>query len=65
MTKTFALPKDWPSKGQIKFSALCLRHREGLPLVLDGISFLVTSKAKIGIVGRTGSGQLEKVKDQV
>lgn len=57
VTKTFALPKEWPSKGQIKFSNLNLRHREGLPLVLDGISFLVASKEKIGIVGRTGSGK--------
>lgn len=57
VTKTIPLPKDWPSKGQIKFSNLNLRHREGLPLVLRGISFLVASKEKIGIVGRTGSGK--------
>eukprot|EP01124_Arcella_intermedia_P001275 TRINITY_DN1068_c0_g1_i38.p1 TRINITY_DN1068_c0_g1~~TRINITY_DN1068_c0_g1_i38.p1 ORF type:complete len:443 (+),score=95.74 TRINITY_DN1068_c0_g1_i38:3177-4505(+) len=50
-------PHDWPEKGQIVFDDLKLRYREGLPLVLKGISFKVKSKEKIGVVGRTGAGK--------
>lgn len=34
-----------------------MRYREGLELVLKGISFTVTTQEKIGIVGRTGAGK--------
>uniref|UniRef100_A0A183VBM1 ABC transporter domain-containing protein n=1 Tax=Toxocara canis TaxID=6265 RepID=A0A183VBM1_TOXCA len=34
-----------------------LRYRPSLPLALDGITFSVTPKEKVGIVGRTGSGK--------
>jgi len=34
-----------------------MRYRAELPLVLENISFSVPAGAKIGIVGRTGSGK--------
>ncbi|VDM49462.1 unnamed protein product [Toxocara canis] len=34
-----------------------MRYRPSLPLALDGITFSVTPKEKVGIVGRTGSGK--------
>lgn len=34
-----------------------MRYREGLELVLKGISFAVKTQEKIGIVGRTGAGK--------
>lgn len=34
-----------------------MRYRNGLPLVLDDITFEIRTCEKIGIVGRTGSGK--------
>ena len=34
-----------------------MRYRDGLPLVLDDITFEIRTCEKIGIVGRTGSGK--------
>lgn len=36
---------------------VCLRYREGLPLVLDNVTIRINSREKIGIVGRTGAGK--------
>lgn len=49
--------KDWPSEGELRFEQVCLRYREGLPLVLHSISFHVRGGQKVGIVGRTGAGK--------
>lgn len=50
-------PERWPSGGAISFSNVRLRYREGLPQALRGVSFNVPPRAKVGIVGRTGSGK--------
>ncbi|XP_055802158.1 ABC transporter C family member 12-like isoform X2 [Solanum dulcamara] len=50
-------PPDWPSSGFIKFEDVVLRYRPGLPPVLHGLSFEVSSGQKVGIVGRTGAGK--------
>lgn len=34
-----------------------MRYRDGLPLVLDDITFEIRTCEKVGIVGRTGSGK--------
>ena len=50
------VPDTWPSAGCIKAGNIKMAYRDG-PLVLKGISFDITSKQKVGIAGRTGSGK--------
>lgn len=47
----------WPHEGRVEFDNFQVRYREGLDLVLKGITFSVQSCEKIGIVGRTGAGK--------
>ncbi|PAV84153.1 hypothetical protein WR25_11358 isoform B [Diploscapter pachys] len=50
-------PGGWPSKGEVHFSNYSTRYREGLDLVLKGVTADVSAGEKIGIVGRTGAGK--------
>ncbi|PNH05920.1 Canalicular multispecific organic anion transporter 1, partial [Tetrabaena socialis] len=50
-------PKDWPTKGDIRFEKVCLRYYPGAPLALKYVSFHIMDGEKIGVVGRTGSGK--------
>ncbi|KAK0424597.1 hypothetical protein QR680_008742 [Steinernema hermaphroditum] len=50
-------PPEWPRSGAIHIEDLQLRYREGLDLVLRGISVEIRDGEKIGIVGRTGAGK--------
>ena len=43
-------PVSWPEKGEIKFTGVEMVYREGLPLVLKGISFEVTPGEKVGLL---------------
>ena len=36
---------------------MCVRYRPELPLALDHVSCVIEPKAKVGVVGRTGSGK--------
>lgn len=47
----------WPENAVIEFQNVSARYREGLPLVLNEISFVVEAGQKVGIVGRTGAGK--------
>nr|CAD7403901.1 unnamed protein product [Timema cristinae] len=51
------VPEQWPETGKVEFRAYEARYREGLDLVLRGISFTVQGGEKVGIVGRTGAGK--------
>jgi ATP-binding cassette, subfamily C (CFTR/MRP), member 1 len=55
--RTHRPPSLWPSQGSIEFQNVKMRYREGLPLVLNGLSFTIKPREKIGIVGRTGAGK--------
>lgn len=48
---------SWPEKGRIVFDDAKMRYRDGLPLVLKGLSMDVQGGERIGIVGRTGAGK--------
>ncbi|PWN40154.1 hypothetical protein IE81DRAFT_331847 [Ceraceosorus guamensis] len=51
------LPREWPQQGQISLCDVQLQYREGLPIVLKGVSMDIRAGEKVGIVGRTGSGK--------
>ncbi|KAL7039873.1 hypothetical protein ACKWTF_000156 [Chironomus riparius] len=55
--KTIDVDPQWPQRGVVEFQDYQVRYREGLDLVLKGISFIINSEEKIGIVGRTGAGK--------
>ncbi|KAJ7730232.1 multidrug resistance-associated ABC transporter [Mycena maculata] len=50
-------PSSWPDRGEIAFRDVEMSYREGLPLVLKGVSFDIKPGEKVGIVGRTGAGK--------
>ncbi|KAL9580548.1 MAG: hypothetical protein Q9212_004426 [Teloschistes hypoglaucus] len=52
-----AVPEEWPQKGEIVFNEVQMRYRDGLPLVLQGLTMRVAGGERIGIVGRTGAGK--------
>jgi len=47
----------WPEHGEIVFDNVEMRYRDGLPLVLKGLSMHVRAGERIGVVGRTGAGK--------
>ena len=55
--KTVEVDPTWPKSGIVVFKDFQVRYREGLDLVLRGISFETKSQEKVGIVGRTGAGK--------
>ena len=56
-TKEGDPPADWLREGRIRFHDYQTRYREGLELILKGVSLDIRSQEKVGIVGRTGAGK--------
>ncbi|KAL1958665.1 hypothetical protein VTO42DRAFT_4008 [Malbranchea cinnamomea] len=50
-------PRNWPTKGSLKFVNYSTRYRPDLDLVLRDVSFEVQPGERVGIVGRTGAGK--------
>jgi len=48
---------EWPASGKLVMDNYQTRYREGLDLVLKGVTCNIKSGEKIGIVGRTGAGK--------
>jgi ABC-type multidrug transport system fused ATPase/permease subunit len=51
------LDESWPQSGDLEFKNVSLRYAEHLPLVLKNVSFKINSGARVGLIGRTGSGK--------
>lgn len=51
------IPSGWPQKGAITFRNYHMRYRENTPIVLNNLNMSIAPNEKIGIVGRTGSGE--------
>jgi len=50
-------PGSWPSEGRLDLQNLSLVYFDGGPRVLKGINVCISSKEKVGVVGRTGAGK--------
>lgn len=50
-------PKSWPHDGSLAIRDLSLVYFDGGPRILKDINFCVSSKEKVGVVGRTGAGK--------
>ena len=48
---------NWPSKGEISFTDVSMRYREGLDPSLRNLDCKMDPGFKVGIVGRTGAGK--------
>lgn len=57
--KAAPVPESWPHAGEIVFDRVQLRYRAGLPLVLKDISVHVRGGERLGVVGRTGAGEVQ------
>lgn len=44
-------PASWPDQGKIEFNEVELAYREGLPLVLKGVTFEVNAGEKVSSRG--------------
>ena len=52
-----APPDAWPATGALRLDHLSMRYQAAMPLVLRDVCAEVPSGAKVGVVGRTGSGK--------
>lgn len=52
---------SWPAQGAVVFNNYSTRYREGLDLVLKNIHLDIKPREKIGVVGRTGAGYVERL----
>ncbi|KAL7299634.1 hypothetical protein TKK_0007396 [Trichogramma kaykai] len=54
---TELVPKDWPSRGEVRFEGLYLTYQGSQEPVLKDLNIVIESGMKVGIVGRTGAGK--------
>ena len=49
--------KEWPQRGEVRFSDTRMRYRSGLPEALKGVNLHIHGGEHVAIVGRTGAGK--------
>ncbi|KAF9277661.1 hypothetical protein BGZ74_003281, partial [Mortierella antarctica] len=54
-------PASWPHAGEIVVDRLVLKYAPDTPAVIKDVSFRIKAGEKVGIVGRTGSGNYQFV----
>lgn len=52
------LRASWPEEGKLEVTDLEVGYAEDLPSILKGLTFTAESNQRIGVVGRTGAGKL-------
>ncbi|KKA30335.1 hypothetical protein TD95_002269 [Thielaviopsis punctulata] len=52
-----AIPRNWPSAGEIEFRNVTVRYTEDGPNVLTDVNLKFRAGERVAIVGRTGSGK--------
>lgn len=52
------IPYNWANQGKIEFCDYSTRYRSGLDLVIHHMNVEVHARERIGIVGRTGAGEI-------
>jgi ABC-type multidrug transport system fused ATPase/permease subunit len=52
------LRASWPEEGRLEVQDLEVGYAEDLPSILKGLTFKVESNQRIGVVGRTGAGNV-------
>nr|XP_006820964.1 PREDICTED: ATP-binding cassette sub-family C member 9-like [Saccoglossus kowalevskii] len=53
----YAPPPEWPDKGDVRFTDVCVRYSTDLGAVLRDVTVHFKAGEKIGVCGRTGSGK--------
>lgn len=51
------LSQKWPSMGHLKFQNVFMSYRENSEKVLNGVTFEILPREKVGLIGRTGAGK--------
>lgn len=52
-----SVSNEWPKQGKIEFKNVTLRYNAAKKPVLKNFNFIIESREKVGIVGRTGAGK--------
>lgn len=52
-----SVSKEWPWEGTVEFDHVVMKYRPELEPSLRDVSFKLSAREKIGIVGRSGSGK--------
>lgn len=52
-----AVEAQWPAEPSVEFKNVTFKYHADGDVILDDISFTLPSRAKVGIVGRTGAGK--------
>jgi ABC-type multidrug transport system fused ATPase/permease subunit len=47
----------WPAHGSVRFEGVTMRYRQGLPAILNDLSFEISAGKSVGLIGPSGCGK--------